>query len=102
GALIGAPLPLPGAYLPAPLIAVGDDTVVVFGMGGGTIDRDSRLEVGRVSQSGAVVTPRFAVVSDPEALFGPLLARRGPDVVLAWVGGANGYPGRIGLARLAP
>ena len=81
-------------------MALGQDTVVVFGTDHQPIDQDSHLSVTRLSATGTTVTAPFGVVTDPQGLYQPQIAPRGPDVVLAWVGG--GYPGRITLARLAP
>lgn len=101
GSPLGTPVALSGTlYLAPPVLAVGQDTVVVEGTGNHIIDSDSQLSVERVSPTGTSVTRPFAVVTDPEGVYQPKLALRGPDVVLAWVGGV--YPGRIGLARLAP
>ncbi len=101
GALLGSPVTLSGSiYLAPPVLAVGQDTVVVFGTDQEPIDQANQLSVTRISATGTPMTAPFGVATDPQGLYQPQIALRGPDVVLAWVGG--GYPGGIDLARLAP
>jgi hypothetical protein len=103
GRALSTPLVLPGSmFIPGRILASGDDTIIAFGSGSGWINHDSVLRVGRFSRDGTTATAPFDVVADPEGLGDPQLALMGSDVIVAWVGGIQGYPGRIGLARVAP
>jgi hypothetical protein len=103
GAAIGAAVALPKSiFIPSTIAMQGGDSIVAFGTGTATIDLDGEISVGRFASDGTMVTAPFRVVVDPEGLAEPRLAQRGTETVLAWVGGVHSYPGRIGLARLAP
>jgi hypothetical protein len=90
------------AYNEPATATLGQDTVVVLPSGSDTVDRATRLEVTRVDANGATVTAPFGVVSDPELVGAYRLGVLDGEVVMAWVGGVGGFPGRIGLARLRP
>jgi hypothetical protein len=103
GAAIGAAVTLPKAiFIPSAIVMQGSDSIVAFGTDTHIVDMDGEISVGRFGADGATVTAPFRVVVDPEGLAQPRLARRGPETVLAWVGGVSRHPGHIGLARLAP
>jgi hypothetical protein len=105
GAALGSPVlltPSSTFYNVAPAVAMGDDTVVVLGGGSSTIDHSTHLGITRISPTGTSLTAPFGVVQDPELVAAPKVAVLGSQAVLAWVGGVNGYPGRIGLALLNP
>ena len=74
--------------------AFGGDTVVMAS--GGT---DTRLSVTRVGSDGTIVTPTRTVAGTPppSSFFSQGLARRGPDVVVAWA-----QIQKIMLARVTP
>jgi hypothetical protein len=89
------------AYLRAPAVPIGDDVAVVVGTGGSGGYVDTRFDVARVPPVESQPARYASVVIDPEWASDPQLALRGPDIVLAWIGSARGYPGRIGVARVS-
>jgi hypothetical protein len=78
-----------GFGIGARAVALGDDTVVLLD------ESNVLVRVARVTAAGQVTTPAQDVAT--ASVYGPAVARRGPEVVFGWIS-----PLGIGLARIAP
>jgi hypothetical protein len=82
-----------------PIAAVGDKMYVLARPA-------SALQFAKVDVAGATVAIPSGLSHDPSGVRSYRIAKRGPDVIAAWTTygfrDAGRFPGRIGLARLAP
>jgi hypothetical protein len=66
----------------------------------------SSLEATKLDGAGATVVAPFGLAHDPNGVREYHLVNRGPDVIAAWTTygfrDAGKFPGRIGLAKIAP
>jgi hypothetical protein len=101
----------PGAtyYGEAPPVPVGADTFVLLPTATGNGGEAERLDVVRVNETGAQVYAPRTIVGDPQRIHSHTIARRGSDVIVAWINGVPGAhdpwdmgPAGIGLARVVP
>ena len=114
GARIAAPVVLgtiPAYFNRSPMVAFGQETLVVMSGYSGGVDLATRLDITKVDRDGRTVVPTFALTQDPTGARGYRAARLGARMVVAWVGGGNGtphfgpgqlFPGRISLATVRP
>jgi hypothetical protein len=81
---------------------IGDDTVIALLGENSDIGRGTRLDVMRVSATGATVTAPFNVVADAEGIAAVTLTTVGTDLIVAWIGGYSSTSPRLGIARVTP
>jgi hypothetical protein len=111
GAPIGSSVPIGGIdqYDGAVVATVADDTLVLLADYSQSV-RPKNLDILRISTTGTTVDGPYALVLDPFLAPERRIARRGPEAVVAWLAGRpydafagpTGYPGGVGLARVAP
>jgi hypothetical protein len=93
----GTAAPFPTTTQVEALIPAADDTFLIS-------EETTRRELGveRRTRAGTVVGPRRGIVKVPAdvAILGYSAARRGPETIVAWIGGV-GLATNIGVARLA-
>jgi hypothetical protein len=109
GAALGSPLLLgsvPEQYNRSPVLAFGDDVVVLLGGFTGITEHTASLRVARLSEDGNQISSPFVVMNDPKFATAWRAVRRGRDMIIGWIGDAQMFglqdSGTLHLARVAP
>ena len=102
GITLGQPVVLgqaPTYFNPSPIVTSGDDTIVLLGRYTGSTARAEALDVARIGPQGSTLVAPQAIEMDPKRAFSYRIVTLGAYAYAAWA--AEGFPGRVGLARLS-
>jgi hypothetical protein len=103
GAPIGSALNIgmaPTYYDPAPLVTIGEDSVILMPGYSGQTGGATHLDYMRLTQAGVTSVGPARLNQDPELAMQYRIARGGADLFAAWV--AVGVPGRVVVERISP
>jgi len=90
----------PDYFNNAPMVTIGDDSVMLLGRFTGGTGMNEGIDLLRVDGQGGQVFAPFGLERNPNHVRRHRLIKVGAEVFASWV--SEGYPSRVGLAKLAP